>query len=72
MLLLLLMMVVVVDRKGLFTAHELNWTEPQFANSSVNDCVGMHASTTNRALTVLVLLQPVNTKCSRDAEARDQ
>ena len=55
-------------RKGLFTAHELNWIpvrELEYANAN---------SSMNRALTVLFSLQPINTKnlCSRDADARDE
>jgi len=43
-----------LETQGLFTSHELNWTP-----------VGMHVLRTNRALTVLVSLQPVNTKHGR-------
>ena len=46
-----------------------NWTELQFTNSRRN---GIQVLRTNRALTVLVSLQPINTKLSRDAEALDQ
>jgi len=53
---------------------ELNRT--QFENSRVNwpDYIysWIHMLRTNRALTVLVSLQPVNTKYSCDANARDQ
>ena len=38
-----------------------------FANSSVNGRIRVHALRTNRALTVLLWLQPVNTMYSRDA-----
>jgi len=34
--------------KGSFTAYALYWTELQFANSSVNTRVGMHALKTKR------------------------
>jgi len=41
-------------------------------NSVVNGRSEMRLLRTNRALTVLVSLQPIDTKCSRDADARDQ
>jgi len=46
------------------TSHKLNWTELQFANFTVNIRVGigLHVLRTNRTLTVLVPLQPINTK----------
>ena len=52
----------------LFTAHKLNWTE----HSSVNGRIGIHVLRTNRALTALVSLQPISTKCSCEADVRDQ
>jgi len=43
----------------------MNWTQLQFANSSVNGHNEVHLLRTHRALTVLVLLQPVDTKYSK-------
>jgi len=39
---------------------------------SVNSHIKIYALRTNRALTVLIYLQPVSMKNSRDAGARDQ
>jgi len=47
-------------------------TKLQFENSSVNSLMGKHVLRINRALTVLVSLQPITAKYSRDADARDQ
>jgi len=48
------------SRKGLFTAHELNRIQHQLANcSSMNSRVEIHVLRTNRALAVLVSLQPI-------------
>ena len=60
--------------KGWFTAHELNWIQLQFAcvDSIVNSRTEIHVLWTHWALIVLVSLQPVNTKYSRNADARDQ
>jgi len=41
-------------------------------DSNVISRIGIHALATNRALTVLVSLQPISTKYSRDADACDQ
>jgi len=51
--------------KASFTARELNWTplrEFQLANSGVGSRIGLHVLRTDRALTVLVSLRPINTK----------
>ena len=42
-------------------AHKLNWTSVcEFANFTENSCIGIYALRTNRTLTVLVPLQPIN------------
>jgi len=44
----------------------------ELANFSVNNRTGIPLLRTNRALTVLVSPQPINTKYSRDADVRGQ
>jgi len=53
-------------------SQHTSWTKLQFENSSVNSLMGKHVLRINRALTVLVSLQPITAKYSRDADARDQ
>jgi len=62
-------------RNDMFTARKLNLTEIQFANTRVyinGHIYRIYVLRTNRALTVLVLLLPINTKYSRDADAFHQ
>ena len=40
----------------------------EFANCSVNSCIGIHVLRTNRPSAVRVSLPPVNTKCNCDAD----
>ena len=42
------------------------------ANSNVNSRIGMHVLRTNRAQTFAFAAVNINTKYSRDADARDQ
>jgi len=51
-----------IKRSALRLVHS-TWTELQFANS-VNSRIEVHVLRTNRALTVLISLQPINTKYS--------
>ena len=66
-----------ISSRSLFMSWtKLNWTTPvhelKLANSSKNNCIGIHVLKTNQALTVLVSLQPIDAKYGRNADARDQ
>jgi len=50
-------------------SQRTNWTELNFV---INSRIGIHALKTVRAQNRLCLLQPVSTKYSHDADARDQ
>jgi len=50
----------------------MNWTQLEFAKSSVNTASLEYVLRTDWAQTVLVSLQPINTTYSRDDDARDQ
>ena len=71
---------VGVRYEGSFTAHEVNWTELNSSSrtlirerkSTVSRRIGIHALRTDWAPTVLDSLEPIDTRNTRDDDARDQ
>ena len=63
-----------ICRRVVVYSQDANWIriELKFANSTVSGRIGMHVLRTNRALTVIVSLQPINANYRRDAVVRDQ
>ena len=57
--------------KSSLTSRELNWTKVRELQREQPHW-SLHVLRTKRALTVIVALQPISTKSSRDADARDQ